>query len=247
MRLGMNQAMAELMDEAREPERQFDVEFGHDDEDPIERHVKLHLTPRKVPGFESLGSRRKRLEVGIEEDETMSDEEEAEILNLNSPMLFDNDGRGHFQPGLIHFRRSSRSVAIPAPFARSDTAASTPSSSTARSDASFEAIKADDYVSMYGGLDDRLSTIPSRTISSSDTVKSPPLAPTSRPSLLRPRPRAHPYPEGGRQREHSGEMTKIPNGGIEENEEDWLAGRTISETMVAKAGLRCQRGRTGRR
>jgi len=244
MRLGMQTAMAELKDEGREPERQFDVEFGYDDEDPIERHVKLFLTPHKAQGRKAAAD-RKKLEAGVDEDEDMSDEEEAEILVLDSPM---GEGSNRFQPGLIHFRRSARPAV---PVSRSDSGASTPRST--RSEASFQAVKSEDYVSMYGGpgvRDDRLSTVSTSTISSTTTMK-PPLG--SRPSLLRPRPRAHPYPEGGRLRELSGEMGRSPSGGagagggIEESEEESMAGRTISETMVAKAGYRCQRGRTARR
>ena len=243
MRVGMKQAMEELKDEGREPERQFDVEFGYDDEDPIERHVKLHLTPRKMQDLQDLqeaGHMPMTMEVRVDEDEDMSDEEDAEILSLETAMDNDDDdvdvlarSRGHFQPGLIQFRRSTRSSV---PFSRSD------SGGSARSDSSFEAIKADDYISMYGGRDDRASIISSASsTSSSSTTRAAALG--SRPSLLRPRPRGHPYPEGGRQREHAGEAAR---GTHEEIEEDWLAGRTISETMVAKAGLRCQRGRSGR-
>ena len=240
----MKQALEELKDEGRDPERQFDVEFGYDDEDPIERHVKLHLTPHKKQDLHKLqtGHIPNPLEVGVDEDEDMSDEEEAEILSLETAMDDDDAIAGprvHFQPGLIQFRRSTRSAV---PFSRSD------SESSARSDSSFEAIKADDYISMYGGRDDRASIISSvSSTSSSATTRAVPIG--ARPSLLRPRPRTHPYPEGGRQKEHTGETMRgahCGGGGFEEVEEDWLAGRTISETMVAKAGLRCQRGRSRR-
>ncbi len=257
MRLGLKTAMAELKDEGREPERQFDVEFGYDDEDPIERHVKLFLTPRRAQDFRGRQN-QKRMEAGMDEDENMSDdddeeEEEAQIIDLNSPAQPQNLRLGQFQPGLIQFRKSFRQDA---PFiGRNDSGGSTPGSGgTGRSESSFEAIRSEDYVSMsriYGTNSssdrDRLSIISTSTTCSSATViasKPPGLFP--RLSLLRPRPRAHPYTEGGRQREDSAEMVRGINGGVEESEDDWLAGRSISETMVAKAGLRCQRGRTRR-
>ncbi|WVQ82923.1 hypothetical protein IAT38_005059 [Cryptococcus sp. DSM 104549] len=48
MAQGMTAAMRELKDDRGGPERQLDAEYGYD-EDPIERHVKLHLTPRTEP------------------------------------------------------------------------------------------------------------------------------------------------------------------------------------------------------
>lgn len=238
MRAGMKQAMAELKDEGREPERQFDVEFGYDDEDPIERHVKQFLSPRKA----DKGRRRRLVD---DEDENMSDLEDAEIIDLNSPMPDSAKRLGPFQPGLIHFRKSVRPAA---PFARHDSGNSTPGSGgSGLSEASFEAIRTEDYVSMYGNERDRLSFLSTSTASSAATVIAPrPPQLGTRPSLLRPRPRAQPYPEGRRQREHSGEMARGLSGGVGD-EEDWLSGRTISETMVAKAGLKCQRGRNQRR
>lgn len=69
----------------------------------------------------------------------------------------------------------------------------------------------------------------------------------SRPSLNRPRPRAHPYEpnNGNRSREVSGGSAR----GISFNDEEDLKnqGRTMSEVMVAMAGLRCQKGRNARR
>lgn len=70
----------------------------------------------------------------------------------------------------------------------------------------------------------------------------------SRPSLLRPKPRAHPYDSpagtGGRQRESSGGGRAMSYGEEEENMRQ--DGRSVSEVMVAMAGLRCQRGRAMR-
>jgi hypothetical protein len=69
----------------------------------------------------------------------------------------------------------------------------------------------------------------------------------SRPTLLRPRPRKRPYETTGsaRQRETSSGAARGISFGEEQAEmrED---GRSISEVMVAMAGLRCQRGRAVR-
>ncbi|WVQ94181.1 hypothetical protein IAU59_001259 [Kwoniella sp. CBS 9459] len=48
MSAGLTAAMRDLKDDRGGPERKFDAEYGYD-EDPIERHVRLFLTPRKVP------------------------------------------------------------------------------------------------------------------------------------------------------------------------------------------------------
>lgn len=98
-----------------------------------------------------------------------------------------------------------------------------------------------------------ISSLPSYPSSSTTSTLNSPiashvsvagLARMSRPSLLRPRPRKRPYETGGvRQRETSG-ARGISFG--EERTEMQDDGRSVSEVMVAMAGLRCQRGRAVR-
>lgn len=180
--------------------------------------------------------------------------------SASQAMDIDEDEPQPFRPTLLHFARtnsSSTRSGIPN-FARGDSTVSdsnceTPGSNW--SEASFEAIKSEDYISLYGetrrGDDkDRASMVSSASRDTIVAVTSrSTLTSTSRPSLLRPRPRAHPYPAeekvgGGRQREVSGgrgtgEMLEV-------EEEEWMAGRSMSEMMVAQAGIRCQKGRQGR-
>jgi hypothetical protein len=63
-----------------------------------------------------------------------------------------------------------------------------------------------------------------------------------RPGLARPRPRVRPlrpHPHDGTPTQPSPRLVQEDDSGMEE----WLDGRTVSETMVAMAGLRCQTGR----
>jgi hypothetical protein len=63
-----------------------------------------------------------------------------------------------------------------------------------------------------------------------------------RPGLARPRPRVRPlrpHPLDGTPTKPSPRRVQEDDSGMEE----WLDGRTVSETMVAMAGLRCQTGR----
>ena len=296
MAQGMSAAVADMKDDSRECERQFDVQFGYDDEDPIERHVRLHLTPHK-PQEGKLHPPPLDVEMGeVEEQLDVTEEEEEEDEDKLTGAL--NQDADAFRPGLIQFHRqhSSKSIIMrtdssnsnfgsgtSTPMSRFD--ASTPCSSVSmRSEASFEAIKADDVLSLYG----RHPSVPSRALYvDSPAPSTPPLPPAdrssitsttsnsstatptsatstisaisaisagtikhfARPGLVRPRPRAQPYPGSSetrqRERENSGGDPSIPAPPPldDVNGDEWLAGRTISETMVAKAGLRCQRGR----
>ena len=256
MKQGMSAAMADMKDGTRAAERDFDREFGYGDEDPIERHVKLYLTPRK--GVDRLSALPSHPLLHVEELVTRGNSTEAD-----QPLK-------PFRPGLIHFTRSnsaqhSRATPSLASFGRTDSTTSstfgedvaTPSSDW--SEASFEAVKYEDVLSMYGpshpsiyatdtssaasaGLaHDRLSVASDMTVmSTSSTATDTTLrAKSARPSLARPRPRTRvsPYPS----------PLISPAALPEENEEeDWLNGRTVSEQMIVQAGLRCQRGRAAR-
>ena len=405
-RVGMNAAISDMQDDTRATERQFDVEFGYDDEDPIERHVRMYLTPnqsREETAAKKAIQRRKAQMSPLMEQQQMEDED---MLHVDVKMDTDEGSTSvaqllgeqiavdsvepsparAFRPGLIHFHRSSRgsvpSLTTSAPsFIRTDSSSSTPfgfdtdrmvrcsddTPESTWSDASFEAIRTDDWASMYGAaggaerkrqqswqaesgdyfgtIKDRqsTSTIGDRTsVGSTDTMVDDmvPMAGSSkRPSLNRPRPRAFPQsivaPEGIRSRENSGrtdlvadirayspgprsrqssgdiyvsptrssryrqysdniqlssrlsglscrsksssdngshvssltgigsgsrsrhpsEDMKFANtahlelGPVPMNEEDdeWMSGRTISETMVVQAGFRSQKGRSGLR
>ncbi|ORX35076.1 hypothetical protein BD324DRAFT_652792 [Kockovaella imperatae] len=238
-RVGMNAAMAELRDDNREEERQFDRRYGYDDEDPIERHVRLYLTPEKQERS-LVAEIQCDVEEAQEDVEMMEDMEEVDGDQDRSrrPSLPDGPAglARPFRPGLIHFHRSSRgsipSLSASAPsFTRTDSSASTPfgydddprvhtvdTPGSVWSEASFEAIRADDWYSLYGnsqratmtttreekrysGESDMTESYAGNrtTIGSIDTAtpSSPPSSihsgPSKRPSLLRPRPRAFPY------------------------------------------------------
>ncbi|WRT63239.1 uncharacterized protein IL334_000142 [Kwoniella shivajii] len=352
MSVGLTAAMRDLKDDRGGPERAFDVEYGYD-EDPIERHVRLFLTPRKVfdksKAVPELGLKplqRNNIESSSvppppkQHYPSMMNAERT--IPSTAPRLVNHDDRGmsdpssrdkgeygsiqdesaKFRPGLIHFHRSnSSSLDPPRPsYSRMDSTMSTGSTVSMMSEASFEAVKAEDIVSMYGGgmdkkedpfeydfdqIDERIkendreeedgleiglgrssimSTETSNTIRPSHLnqygyyqMSSEPIttnqyshqhsqshsqsqqhshqhtqshshshshyqaqaqsqtqqrAPTlpSRPSFFRKKSRVHPY--------------ESPSAG-ETEEPPWLAGRTVSEQMVAQAGLRCQRQRVG--
>ncbi|KAI9633212.1 uncharacterized protein MKK02DRAFT_39192 [Dioszegia hungarica] len=99
-----------------------------------------------------------------------------------------------------------------------------------------------------------LSSATMTSISSTDTITSLP-SPTlaaqigvagtgrmSRPSLLRPRPRPRPYEMEGARPAAGSRMHSFG----QDEEEMRQDGRSVSEVMVAMAGLRCQRGRGSR-
>ncbi|WWC57619.1 uncharacterized protein I303_100151 [Kwoniella dejecticola CBS 10117] len=372
MSAGLTAAMKDLRDDRGGPERKFDVEYGYD-EDPIERHVRLFLTPRKVPnqtttskGLPELGlrpapalvpssvplpqpskakphsrsaglsqsDRSSRIMVPASEPRLQS--ESNSMLEQASPMAIDEERysistakaeedaeslHAKFRPGLIHFHRSnstysssssSSSLNPPRPaYSRMSTTMSNASTVSLMSEASFEAVRAEDIVSMYGAFtststsnqkedpfefdfgnsdgkqgedEDELEVGLGRTsMISTDTMDTirptqysqiqpqlelplpssedsnhhpqpspepaltyapssqrPPTLP-SRPSLFRKRSRLHPYEAPMPLGNSSGSNT--PNN--EYDEPPWLANRTISEQMVAQAGLRCQRQRAG--
>ena len=340
-RVGMDAAIADSRDASRIQERRFDIEFGYDDEDPIERHVRLYLTPKKGAEKVAEGSgteNQEMLHVDVEERRGSIDE------------MGPGGVARAFRPGLIHFQRSSRgsvpSLTTSAPsYTRTDSSMSTPfgfdndrlrdmdTPGSTWSDASFEALKPDDWVSLYGpqGARKRQQSwhgereeAENRNSMASDTTAqgSPPAGPSKRPSLMRPRPRAYPYPpppEVIRSRQNSGRIdvvdcrgfspeprsrttsigsisgsrSRIPSDNVptatlaslsyrtrqssdtasvhtigsrsrhpsddvkiaklsalglgsapaSEDDEDWMMGRTISETMVVQAGFRSQKGR----
>ncbi|KIR50805.1 hypothetical protein I315_06747 [Cryptococcus gattii Ru294] len=189
MAAGMTAAMRELKDDRGRPMRKRDVEFGYD-EDPIERHVKLFLTPRTAtrpdrprpslshpsaistirpvsapPAVKSakLCVTDDGYDANVTVDYTQRTEH-AVLEESNTEMLAASPStvgqssasirdRDSFVPGLIKFHRaypSSSSLMPPRPDAwRTDSTGSTASSIA--SEASFEAIKAEDMASLYGG------------------------------------------------------------------------------------------------
>jgi hypothetical protein len=241
MAKGMKDAMADLSDRGRDTERQFDIEFGYEDENPMDRHVRMYLTPRKnAVGDGKVRSTVQGLDVLVDEA--------VEGAMLGGSPESGRTGGADFRPGLLNFTKSKR-VSIPA-FSRTISEGMDGlGMNTPDSEASFEVIKADDYISLYGGMDrsshasSATSTMSTITASISTAVITnrltldkplPPVPGTlQRPSLLRPRSskRVHPY-------EHAG---------AREEEDDWLSGRSTSEMMVAQAGLRCQKGRAIRK
>ena len=286
MSKGMTAAVADMKDDARESERQFDMEFGYNDENPIDRHVRLFLTPRKATPsmFEAIRQQAQleAQEVLIQPKEGVDDEEKA------------------FRPGLIQFHRSHSGTSrkgIPS-FGRDGESTNSSDDSTpfgygtgvdtpgsAWSEASFEAIKPEDMYSLYGvtkavkasmamattlplaltpmtSLTETISTSASimerssyfstcsswsASTSSTDSTARPP-----RPALGRPRPRANPYPGSFEKRAKEREADAATHGGrvanyFEQEEEEWLNGRTVSERMIAQAGFTCQTGRAALR
>lgn len=188
MAAGMTAAMRELKDDRGRPERKLDVEFGYD-EDPIERHVKLFLTPRTatrpdrprpslshpsaistirpVSAPSAVKSAKLRVTddgygVNVTVDYTERtghalEESNTEMLAASPSTVGQSSAsirdRDSFVPGLIKFHRAhptSSSLMPHRPDAwRTDSTGSTASSIA--SEASFEAIKAEDMVSLYGG------------------------------------------------------------------------------------------------
>ncbi|ODN89706.1 hypothetical protein L198_06399 [Cryptococcus wingfieldii CBS 7118] len=268
MAAGMTAAMRDLRDDRSAfSGHKLDTDFAYD-EDPIERHVRLYLTPRtsihpqrpqrpshvpaegsssppysappavkavpkqlhvtmdgaegtpsyeivtidETPRVKQNGFRRPFAD---DSDADTDDEEPPEML-VRSPALFSPSTSAsvdQFIPGLINFRTnsststSSSHLLAPRPDAwRMDSGAST------ASDASFEAIKAEDMVSLYGGgvkregsfeedaLSDEEEGVlgwPDRgsmvSTSTRDTVrpnKTPKLTPTSTIHPLSPNPSA---------------------------------------------------------
>lgn len=123
----------------------------------------------------------------------------------------------------------------------------------------MESAQASPIASPFESVDHRASILSQSTITStisSATVTSQSSSSTvtaqlgvanparlSRPSLMRPRPRAHPY-DSGRQRESSGGSARSISFTKEEDEMR-ADGRSVSEVMVALAGFSCQRTRGG--
>ncbi|WWD22705.1 hypothetical protein CI109_107198 [Kwoniella shandongensis] len=347
MTAGLTAAMKDLKDDRGGPERKFDVEYGYD-ENPIDRHVMMHLTPRKLPerskAVPELGllplapttttttSTKKmdnapQVQVHVRMLGTRQDVFDERFQDADTEMLgsspssrtengMDDDDNDlidqdpvpmRYRPGLIHFHRSNSSSLARPSYSRMNSNVSTGSNVSMMSEASFEAVRAEDIVSMYGGAsgtkdDEKMNdndndeeqeyigrssmestesretlrptssscdyTLRVRSTHSSSssltfvppvpiTITPAPAVPSpapvqsqqrqhapslhSRPSLLRPRPRvsaAHPYDNNT---DNAGGRTFSKDGG----EPEWLAGRTVSERMVAQAGLRCQRQRVG--
>ncbi|WVW81300.1 hypothetical protein I302_103291 [Kwoniella bestiolae CBS 10118] len=316
MSAGLKEAMKDLKDDRGGPERKFDVEYGYD-EDPIERHVRLFLTPRRTntnskpqgKGMPELGllpaatvpqptkpTHQLITKGPATEPRPSSNERDINMLTSSPNMKDqDRDALQKFRPGLIHFHRtnssssSSSSLNPPRPaYSRMSSTMSSGSNVSMASEASFEAVKAEDIVSMYGGFGSSsgqkedpfeydyseyynqtpggvpggeegelelevglgrtsiLSTasdMTSSTIRPDHTYTQPRLSPAlppqqqqqqrpptlpARPSFFRKRSRVHPY-----ETPDSSEVEEPP----------WLADRTMSEQMVAQAGLRCQRQR----
>ena len=302
---GMSTAMADMKDDARQAERQFDQEFGYADEDPIERYVKLHMPRRKsvmapadvaalaarissIPGLPPV-SQLSAMGLGIHVDDVDAGIREGPSPEPTAPA-------DQFRPGLIQFHRTqsgqSSRRGIPSFGHCTDEGTSTSADSSPFgngmdtpgsqwSEASFEAIKPEDVLSLYGSsvesesacdltnapvstgrplsaryADPRSSILSSMsTITSLSTITSASDATiatavkVARPTLGRRRSRttADPYPGDGesraKERDLAGEAGKlgVPN----DDEDEWLSGRTISEQMIAQAGIRCQRGRAG--
>jgi hypothetical protein len=255
MVLHMNHAVADMKDESREAERCFDKEFGYADEDPIERHVKLYLTPPKAQLASSLKAaqeRQHRLEV-----EEVLIEPKMEVEEVDNP--------APFRPGLIQFHRthssSRRSLPSFGGSAESgdgmDSNLSTPfgnasdTPGSAWSEESFEAIKPEDRITLYGTADhpsaafaslhvtgpSRASHISTYSSCSATSTATDSTCRPIRPGLARPRSRAGPYARDDK----DGKLDPTLD-----STEAWLSGRTISERMVAQAGLSCQRGRANR-
>ncbi|WVR03062.1 hypothetical protein IAU60_000051 [Kwoniella sp. DSM 27419] len=365
MSAGLTAAMRDLKDDRGGPERKFDAEYGYD-EDPIERHVRLFLTPRKVPenskAMPELGLlpatappagymdhraaqvvRAERLVPStaprpLARSAPLTRTESDQEGHMLAPAPASHDDLGgaaeidgmpaRFRPGLIHFHRSnSSSLGAPRPpFSRMGSDVSTGSNTSMMSEASFEAVRAEDIISMYGSsgtpagpstssasmgrrgsllsredpfgleLDEecdmaRASMMSTETETTVQAAGSPerrhesafapqdslnefpqpsqytfgtPAVPpplSQRPSLLRKRSRPHPYdkdplamtPVGSSHgadasayaasRRTPGSTLASPL--LDDVEPAWLKNRTTSETMVAMAGLRCQRQRAG--
>ncbi|ORY27340.1 hypothetical protein BCR39DRAFT_560071 [Naematelia encephala] len=224
----------------------YDHDEDYFNEDPIERHVRLNF-PRAEQRRPSLGLRNPSsllfdamniVDPDIDIDMSAPQHSNTTI-DVEADMV-DDAGPPPFRPGLLHFQRSnggsSSSIGrqfVPR-FTHSETSASRSDSNgidtpgSLWSEASFEAIRPDDWISMYGRIPEA-----NRTSVASDVTVRP-----ARPALtVRPRQqvRLHPYAQP-----HS-ELVDVNH-----EVDDWLEGRTISETMVAQAGLRCQRGRAAR-
>ena len=284
MAQGMSAAVADMNDDTREAERSFDKEFGYDDEDPIERHVRMNLTPcraKSAPRHQKTMSYTEFMDMTRAKEEQQQMEVE-EVLAHTPPA---EEKTEQFRPGLIHFHRTHSSArrGIPS-FGSSMDSESRSGSSTPFGDgtdtpgsefseASFEAIKPEDVISLYGkpmpslpvqgypfprsvpssdtfGPTTPLKQDRSSVISTSSTITSLSTATTistatvvdlrqSRPSLLRPRPRASPYAGSYEGRQKANGVHLQPP----DEEDAWMEGRTVSERMVLEAGVRCQRGR----
>ena len=384
----MDAAISDMQDDTRQTERQFDIEFGYDDEDPIERHVRLYLTPKKRRASKEsadakASTKNQEQEQAVEEADMLhvdvemdassassagpSMRREAMMVDLTSPVPTPAPA---FRPGLLHFQRSSRgslpSLTTSTPsFTRTVSSSSTPfgfdlervvrcsddTPGSSFSESSFEAIRTDDWASLYGSAGcerqrqqsmqaepmdyfgtatyrQSTSTVGDRTsVGSTATVDAmASMAGSSkRPSLNRPRPRAFPsnaapeclprsrehtfrsdvadireYSPEIRSRQNSADIYSSPTQSaglygivtrsrsssenshistltsdssvgtrlrsrhpsddiklaklaalglgpvpISEEDEEWMSGRTISETMVVQAGFRSQKGRGG--
>lgn len=136
--------MAELRDDSREEERKFDIAFGYDDEDPIDRHVRLFLTPNKgkrgggkkersgdAPTETSSMNGQDMLHVGVKvdamADSVQPEDDDHSMVNVPLPVSPPRP----FRPGLLHSQRSSRasvsSLTNSAPsITRTESSSSTP-------------------------------------------------------------------------------------------------------------------------
>lgn len=165
MQRGMSAAVADMNDDTRDIERQFDVEFGYDDEDPIARHVRLHLSPgQKVavpkvirPGAQGPSQGVHRAEVVQGQDDRMEglgdsvreashDEEQQKDAQMVDMLVETQDHQtkhpvqvAPFRPGLIQFHRhhSSSSSSANSPMG-SSSRGPIPSFSRTNSDPSAE-------------------------------------------------------------------------------------------------------------
>lgn len=300
MTQGMTAAMADMRDDTREAERCFDKEFGYSDEDPIERHVKLYLTPPKAQMLHvrDIGSKYQvaELQRQLEVEEVLIHPQKALDDSTSMDMESDLDNPPCFRPGLIQFQRTHSGTRRSLPtfgMLRADSSGeitsgtsgtsgtSTPfgdgmdTPGSAFSEASFEVMKPEDVMSLYGyryqhqhphqhshqlqsfpgissssSLDvhvtapGRISTLSTFSTTSTATDTTIPahtgtFSKPVRPAMGRPRSRPNPY---ARERD-TGDPTKLTPG---DEGEEWLNGRTVSEQMIAQAGLISQRGRANR-
>lgn len=166
MAQGMSAAVADMNDDTREAERSFDKEFGYDDEDPIERHMRMSLTPCriKMPTREDKPmSYTQFMDMTRAKEEKKRMEMEEVLVHEDEDNDMDEGESGkNFRPGLIQFHRTHSSArrGIPS-FGSSMESGSRSGSSTPFGDetgtpgsefseASFEAIKPEDMYSLYG-------------------------------------------------------------------------------------------------
>lgn len=116
---------------------------------------------------------------------------------------------------------------------------------SSRDRTSMASISTTTSTATFGSTITSLSTSTVTAAGSAVPVSVPVSISPIRPGLARPRPRVRPL----RPHPFDGTPTKPSPRHVQEDDsgmEEWLDGRTVSETMVATAGLRCQTGRAMR-